>query len=122
MSKIVVIDDEEDILEDIKAFLSLKGYSVSTAANAQEGLKLILDTQPDVAILDIRMPGMSGLEILRLAKESQPKLISIILTGQQQEVIESKSRALGAPLYLTKPIGLEELERAVDKVLQKGRA
>ena len=121
MSKIVVIDDEEDMLEDIKAFLSLRGYSVLTAANAQEGLKLILDTQPDVAILDIRMPGMSGLEILRLAKESQPKLISIILTGQQQEVAESKSRALGASLYLTKPIGLEELERAVDKVLQKGK-
>lgn len=120
MSRILVIDDEKDMLEEIKAYFEFKGHEVLIASEAKEGLELAFKSKPDLLILDIKMPGKDGMEILKETKASNSQLRVIMLTGHyQNELAESRALSLGASLYLKKPIGLAELENAITEVLSK---
>lgn len=117
MSRIVLVDDEEEILAMLKDYLEFKGHSVKTASRGSEGLRLILQTPPDLAILDLRMPEITGLEVLKQIKLSQPQIRVVILTGQLDEESEAEALDLGASLCLHKPLALEELDRAISGIL-----
>ena len=118
MSKIVIVDDEEDLLGLIKDYLEGEGHTVFAAADGKKGLELILNEKPELVLLDIRLPGLSGFEILNQAKAAQPGLKVLMLTGNQDETADRQAIQAGASQVLKKPIGLLEIESAVTASLK----
>ena len=107
--KILIIDDEPEICKMVTEFLFDAGYAASYALNGPDGLAMIKKDSPSLVLLDIGMPGMNGLEVMRLIHEQFPSLPVVILSGQSDTETVKKLAALGASEYLTKPIHLETL-------------
>ena len=107
--KILIIDDELEICKAVTEFLFDAGYSASYALNGPDGLAMIKRDLPSLVLLDIGMPGMDGLEVMKLIREQHPDLPVVILTGQRDPETIKKMIGLGASEYLTKPIHLETL-------------
>jgi two-component system, OmpR family, response regulator len=109
-SRVLFVDDEVAFIENIAEILRLKGYEVSVAGSGEQGLRAIREKEFDVVVLDLRMPGISGLNVLkeiRTERKGAPEVI--ILTGHS--TIESSLEGLssGAFDYLTKPVKINEL-------------
>ena len=115
--KILIIDDERSLLESLEMFLTEKGYTVACAQSAAEGLKLCRIFDPQVIILDIRLPDMDGLEVLQQLIRNGRKNIIIITAFHDMETT-IKAVKYGAFEYIPKPIDVEELERAIDKAIK----
>ena len=107
--KILIIDDEPEICKMITEFLFDAGYSASYALNGPDGLAMIKRDSPSLVLLDIGMPGMNGIEVMRLIHEQFPVLPVVVLTGQRDTETVKKMIELGASEYLTKPIHMETL-------------
>lgn len=115
---IVIIDDAECIRDSCCQVLTKAGYLVETAINGEIGLAKVKEIDPDVALVDLDMPGVSGLEVMDQLDEISPGIVKIVVTGNttidlEQEVIR-KGRALS---YLTKPFSPDQLKQAVRKAL-----
>jgi two-component system, NtrC family, response regulator AtoC len=119
--KILIIDDERSLLESLEMFLTEKGYTVACARSATEGLQQCRIFDPQVIILDIRLPDMDGLEVLQQLIRNGRKNIIIITAFHDMETT-IKAVKYGACEYITKPIDVEELERAIDKAIKSLRA
>lgn len=122
LNRIVVIDDEEIVCSSIKKLLeSLKKYEVKYATSGQEGLKLVSQYQPNLIILDVMMPDMSGLEILnQLKKRTATSQIPVVmLTGYDDEVSMHEAMDSYAEEYILKPATREELEQKISYILSK---
>ncbi len=117
--KIMVIDDEPEICNILKEFLEGLGYQVFTANSGPEGLKLISQNVVDVLILDLNMPGMHGLDVLKKVKHTYPDISVIILTGFPSINTAVESMKLGAYDYLMKPIDFKRLEIVLEKLLEQ---
>ncbi len=117
--KIMVIDDEPEICNILKEFLEGLGYQVLTANSGPEGLKLISQNVVDVLILDLNMPGMHGLDVLKKVKHTYPDISVIILTGFPTIDTAVESMKLGAYDYLMKPVDFKRLEVVLDKVFEQ---
>lgn len=117
--KIMVIDDEPEICNILKEFLEGLGYQVITANSGPEGLNLISQNVVDVLILDLNMPGMHGIEVLKKVKLTYPDISVIILTGFPSIDTAVESMKLGAYDYLVKPIDFKRLEVVLDKVFEQ---
>ena len=113
IKKILVIDDEVNICNILRKYFTDRGYTVFTSTEAGEGLMMLNQEKPDVLILDIRMPGLNGIDTLRLAREVNQNIRVIMLTAIRDELIVKEAAALGASVYMTKPFNLEELEKAI---------
>jgi len=107
--KILIIDDEPEICKMVTEFLFDAGYSSSSALNGPDGLAMIKRDLPSLVLLDIGMPGMDGIEVMRLIHEEFPSLPVVVLTGNRDTETVKKMVELGAAEYLTKPINLETL-------------
>ena len=107
--KILIIDDELEICKMVTDCLFDAGYTASYALNGSEGLAMIKKDAPSLVLLDIGMPGMDGIEVMRQIQEISPSLPVIILSGNQDTGTVKRVAALGACEYLTKPIHLETL-------------
>jgi CheY-like chemotaxis protein len=107
--KVLIIDDELEICKMVTETLFDAGYSASYALNGPDGLAMIKKDLPSLVLLDIGMPGMDGIEVMRLIHEQYPSLPVVILTGHRDPETVKKLIALGASEYLTKPIHLETL-------------
>jgi len=107
--KILIIDDELEICKMVTEFLFDAGYSASFALNGPDGLALIKKDLPSLVLLDIGLPGMDGIEVMRLIHEQAPSLPVIVLTGNRDTETVKKMGELGACEYLTKPIHMETL-------------
>lgn len=121
MKKILVVDDTKDMADHINRVLSDQGYAVSIAADADEALESVKREKPDLFILDVQLPGLSGLklcEILRkdVATSATPILMLTILRAESQKVQGLQS---GADDYLTKPFGSKELVARVMALLRR---
>ncbi len=116
-SRILIIDDERSLLETLEMFLIEKGYVVRGALTAEEGIKQSLLFDPHVIILDIRLPDMDGLSVLKTLIQNDKKNI-IIITAFHDMDITIKAIKLGAFDYIPKPIDAEELERVIEKALK----
>lgn len=116
-NKILIIDDEQSLLESLEMFLVEKGYVVACAQSASEGLNRCRTFDPQVIILDIRLPDMDGLAVLCELVGNGRKNI-IIITAFHDMDMTIKAMKLGAFDYIPKPIDVEELERAIDKALK----
>jgi len=121
---IFVVEDEEDILELLRYHLAREGYSVSTAANGAQALKLIAQKIPALVLLDLMLPGLSGLEICRsLKKDPQTAAIPIMMvTAKNEESDVVLGLELGADDYLMKPFSMKVLVARVHALLRRRAA
>lgn len=106
---ILVIDDDEKITSMLRRSLAFEGYTVATANNGAEGLKMMLTMEPALIILDVMMPQMDGWEVCRRVRESGSSVPILMLTAKDDIADKVKGLDLGADDYLVKPFALEEL-------------
>jgi len=107
--KILVVDDEKAICEILEEFLSLFGHSVTSANSGADAIEVVRRASPDVVFLDIRMPGMSGLDVLKEIKALDSSVRVIMISAFGDEETESMARELGADGYIQKPVDLPDL-------------
>ena len=112
---VLIVDDEHSLARSAKAFLADHGYETEVAGTAEQALELLASLQPDVVFADVRLPGMSGLDLLRRIRESDPGIPVIMLTayGSIEGAVEAVK--LGAFDYVKKPVDLEELKLLADR-------
>lgn len=113
MTKVLIVDDEPVIVNLLQKFLTQKGYQTITASSGEEALKRVREDSPALVLLDIYMPGKTGIEVLREIKQLQPNLGVIMVTAASDEGIGRKALELGAFDYVSKPFDLEYLEKVV---------
>ncbi len=120
MARIIVVDDVLDACILLKKILERKGHEVFTFTEEEDAVGFVKKNNVDLAILDIKLKRLSGIDLLGILKEIQPDLNVIMLTGYP--TIETAKEALnkGAKEYLVKPVDKAELEQAVDSVLSSG--
>ena len=119
MAEILVLDDVEDATILIGKILSKKGHSVHTFTEEDEAIHFAKEQKIDLAILDIKLKKMSGIEVLGLLKESTPSMHAIMLTGYPTVETAREAISIGADEYCVKPIDRDELEEKVEQVLKK---
>ncbi|MCP4604187.1 MAG: response regulator [Proteobacteria bacterium] len=117
--KILLVDDEKEFVQALSERLNVRNLGGAIAYNGEEALSIIEADAPDVMILDLKMPGIDGIEVLRRIKKSHPKIEVIILTGHGSETEESLTRELGAFAYLQKPADIDVLARTMKEAYRK---
>lgn len=111
MSKILIVDDEADVVQVVKRFLEGRGYMVFTASDGDSALEQIKKNRPDIVLLDILMPRKNGLDVLQEVKQLDPDIPVIMLTAVPDE--GRKAVEHGAANYILKPADLHYLEEVV---------
>ena len=107
--RVLFVDDEEDLVSTVVERLEIRGIDATGAVSGEEALTLIGQQPFDVVLLDVRMPGLGGLEVIKRIKQTHPALEVVLLSGHgAREDVESGHR-LGAFDYLQKPVDLEDL-------------
>ena len=119
---LLIVDDEERFLNTTKALLEKQGISTSIAINGYEALKIMEERPADVVIIDVKMPGMDGVEVLTKIKHRFPLVQVILLTGHASVESAVEGLKMGAFDYLTKPCDIPELMKKVKQALEKKRA
>jgi len=117
--KILLVDDEERFRANLAKLLTAQGLTVAAAAGGREALELLQAEPYDVALVDLRMPGMDGLETLAQMKKSAPGLEVIMLTGHASMDAAMEINRLGGYDYLLKPCPLEELLLKIEAAYEK---
>ena len=117
MAKILVIDDEQGIRNLLDTLLRRKGYDVVLAESGRQGLELFRRERPDVIVLDLKMPEMDGLTVLRQIQNLDPGKPVIILTGAGTAEAERQVRALGVTEYVEKEFSLHLLGDSLKRIL-----
>ena len=115
--RIMVVDDMPDVREFLRDFLEEEGYAVEAFANATDALQRLDECRPRVILLDILMPGLSGLAALEQIRATNPEVGIIMVTGIGDDTIARKTLAQGAFDYVTKPIDLDYLKRSLETFL-----
>lgn len=116
---VMVVDDDEKITALIRRSLIFEGYSVTTAASGAEALRLMLEAQPDLIILDVMMPRVDGWEVVRRMREGGMDTPVLMLTARDEVQDRVKGLELGADDYVVKPFALEELLARVKALLRR---
>jgi two-component system response regulator AtoC len=114
--KALIVDDEQSIRETLEMLLREKGYQVLTAEDGPAGLRLVDEERPQIVILDIRLPGMDGLEVLRRVRSRNSSIGVIMITAFHDLETTVQAMKLGAYEYIHKPIDVDEFDAAIDKV------
>ena len=119
LRKVLVVDDDPVVGKSFDRVLSGKGYAVITASNGQEALSKLEAEDYDVVFADIKMPGMSGLEMAERVKERRPWLPVVIVTGYGSPGNEARAEAAGVSGFLRKPLSPEMIEGSAEKALSE---
>jgi DNA-binding response OmpR family regulator len=117
--KILVVEDEPAMVAGLRDNFEFEGYEVITAQDGIEGLERALDESPDLVVLDVMMPRMSGLEVCKQLRAKRASLPIIMLTARGQEIDKVVGLELGADDYVTKPFSIRELLARVKSVLRR---
>ena len=112
--KILIIDDEEIVRDSCIQILAKRNYKIATAENGAEGLELLEDFQPDLALVDLKMPGLSGYEVLGQIHEYDPTIVTIVITGFATVDSAVESMKKGTYDFLPKPFKPDELRLIAD--------
>ena len=113
MAILMIVEDEEDVREFAKRFFEKRNVKVISAGNAKEALEALKNIQPDLALFDINMEGMSGVELLKEIRRQGNDLKVIMVTGLEDEEVAKEAIQWGIKGYIHKPLILEELENVV---------
>ncbi|HWC01528.1 MAG TPA: response regulator transcription factor [Methylomirabilota bacterium] len=119
MPRILIVDDEPAMVRGLDDNLRFEGYQTLVAANGREGLDLAFREGPDLVLLDVAMPGMSGWDVLRALRSKGVDIPVVMLTARGEEADRVLGLELGADDYITKPFSLRELLARVRAVLRR---
>jgi len=123
MIKFLVVDDEEGVSEQLKQFLEERKYSVFAATDGPTALEIAKRERPNIVLLDVRMPRMSGLDVLRELKKIDTKIRVIMLTGFEDPTARDMAKELGASAYITKPYNYDAIvaltRRLISEIYQE---
>ena len=119
MAKILLIDDERGVLDMMEKALRRKEHQVIEADNGQKGIEKFRQERPDATILDLNMPRMNGIAVLKELRAIDPQAAVIIRTGASTEDAERQARELGVTEFLVKEFSLHTLGEALKNVLRK---
>jgi two-component system, OmpR family, response regulator ChvI len=122
MANIALVDDDKNILESVTMLLEQEGYQIRSFSDPAAALTALTTTAPDLAILDIKMPRMDGLELLRRLRQGSPDLPVIFLTSKDEEIDELMGLNAGADDYIRKPFSQRLLLERVRAVLRRAEA
>jgi DNA-binding NtrC family response regulator len=111
--RILIVDDEEDLISTMAERLELRGFQVDTATTGADALTLVAESTYSVLILDVKMPGISGLELMTRIKQEQPNLPVILFTGHSSLADARRGTQEGASAYLLKPIKIDEMMNTI---------
>lgn len=119
---VLLVDDEEEFLEPMVARLKRRKVECEAARSGEEALSLLARRSFDVAVVDVKMPGMDGLELLRRIRREYPGVAVVLLTGHASVELGVQGMELGAFEYLLKPVDLDELLDVVHRAAESVRA
>jgi len=115
--KLLLVDDEKHFVEVLYKRLSDRDFSVTTTFSGEEGIQALRKVDFDVAILDLKMKDMNGIEVLKIFKKMYSKMAVIILTGHESEQTVGEGMNYGAFAYISKPCDFEELVATIRKAI-----
>jgi two-component system alkaline phosphatase synthesis response regulator PhoP len=118
-TKILIVEDEPNMVAGLRDNFEFEGFEVLTAPDGVQGLERALKESPDLVVLDVMMPRMSGLDVCKQLKAKRPSIPIIMLTARGQEVDKVVGLELGADDYVTKPFSIRELLARVKAVLRR---
>jgi two-component system nitrogen regulation response regulator GlnG len=121
MAVLLIVDDEKNVLYSLEKGLRPDGYEILTADTARRGIELVGQSHPDVVLLDVRLPDMSGLDAFHRMREIDPRLPVIIMTAHGTTDTAIKAMKSGAYEYLLKPVKLNELRQIVARAIEVSR-
>ena len=107
--KVLLVDDEETYVQTLSERLKMRDLKNDTVYDGSQAIEFVDENEPDVMVLDLKMPGIDGMEVLRQVKKKYPNIQVIILTGHGTDRDEDESRRLGVYDFLKKPVDIEEL-------------
>ena len=113
LAKILLVEDEIEVLDAITELLEREGYAVTRAVDGEEALRRVENERPDLVLLDVRLPRVSGLDVLRRLREDHPRVPVVMLTGLDDEAQARRTLQMGAVDYIRKPFDLGHLNRVV---------
>jgi len=113
------VDDEPIVRESIRDWLEEAGYQVATAESGEEALELVEKQDFSVMVVDIRLPGKTGISVLKEVKALKPQIRSVVITAYPSDYTANEAKKLGAVDYLIKPIAPDDLERLIRETLLK---
>ena len=120
IGRILIVDDEQSVREVLSEYFTEQGYSVENAGGGEEALALVQRSTPDLVLLDVRMPGIDGVETLRRIREIAPDVSVIMVTANEDVGLARETLKLGALDYVAKPFDFVYLERAIMAGLAQG--
>ncbi len=117
--KILLVDDEKEFVESLAERLELRNLEADVAYDGEQALDALKEGKHDVMVLDLRMPGIDGIEVLRQAKKRNPDVQVVVLTGHGTDKDEAMAKKLGAVAYMRKPVDIDRLVGALHKAWKK---
>lgn len=117
--RVLLVDDETEFVQAMAERLKMRDLDADTVYDGEQALSFVEGQEPDVMVLDLKMPGIDGMEVLRQVKKSYPKIQVIILTGHGTEKDEEEARRLGAFDYLEKPVPLDVLIKKMKQAVKQ---
>lgn len=121
-SKVLLVDDEREFVQTLSERLQLRDMGSAVAYDGKSALELVDEDEPEVMILDLKMPGIDGFEVLKKVKKTRPEIEVIILTGHGSDVDRKVCMELGAFAYLQKPVDIDVLSETLKKANAKVRS
>ena len=115
--RVLVVDDERDIREGSERILSRLGFQLQTAARGDEALQLFDPFRPAIVLLDLKMPGIDGMEVLKRLREKDPSLLVIVITGYATAEQARESMKGGAVDFIAKPFRISQLRELIARTL-----
>jgi DNA-binding response OmpR family regulator len=120
--KILVVEDDPSILRGLQLNLGMEGYTVRSAMDGEAGLALARSERPDLLLVDVMLPKLGGLEIIRAVRQTDPDTPILVISAKGQETDKVAGLDLGADDYIVKPFSLPELLARIAAALRRGRA
>ena len=118
-SKVLLVDDEREFVQTLSERLELRDMGSAVAYDGESALNLVAEDEPEVMIIDLKMPGIDGMEVLKKVKETRPEIEVIVLTGHGSEKDRQQCMELGAFAYLQKPVDIDEISEMLKKAHEK---
>ncbi len=122
LGRILIVDDEQPVLEVLSEYFAGQGYEVKTAPSGAAALAAVQRARPDLVLLDVRMPGMDGMEVLRRLRAADGNLAVVMVTANEDVALARETLKIGAFDYVAKPFDFQYLDRVVAAGLLHGGA